>query len=305
MEELSLNDKEIISNTQKTLYTRNEDTRTFGSYPQTRVTDEELTKILSSIVGKHPTDSVDYGYYLEGEVVPYMFYIDIEYNDNKYRGVYYRKYRPSYTNKGPKTNHQEENGYPRKIIHWFKYEPITWTIKEELNGKAIIVSNNILDSQDYCHFWNNIVLNKKIISINDYEYSHIREWLNNAFYNTAFNKSERKIIQTIQVKNTLPKEDTFYDAFNHNDTKDKIYLLSKKEVTTYFKTELERQKCGTDYAKCQGLRDFGCLKNNYWLRSPNYYSSDHTHYVRYDGDIFGYEVYTTSFGVLPALKIKL
>ena len=301
MEELNEKD----SNTQKILYTRNEDTIIFGSYPQTRVTDEELTKILSSIVGKHPTTSVDYGYYLEGEVVPYMYYIDIEYNDNKYRGVYYRKYRPSYTNQGAKTNYQEENGYPRKIIHWFKFEPITWTIKEELNGKAIIVSNSILDSQDFCHFWDNIITGKKRININDYEKSHIRKWLNDNFYNTAFNELEKTIIQTSLVDNSINSVGGFMHVTICNDTKDKVYLLSKKEAMAYFKTDIEKQKAGTDYAKCQGLKVYD-KNSNWWLRSPNnYYSSD-----SFDVDSYGdfnsnNYVYYTNHGVLPALKIKL
>ncbi|MBQ7308384.1 MAG: TIR domain-containing protein, partial [Clostridia bacterium] len=76
--------KEILNISSKPLYTRNGNSITFGSYPQTKVIDKYLIKALNKITKKLPTPKnshywTDYGYYVGGDIESYMWYIDLEY----------------------------------------------------------------------------------------------------------------------------------------------------------------------------------------------------------------------------------
>ena len=58
-----------------------------------------------------------------------MWYIDLEYNGEKYRGVYFNSYRlnqTTITNVSPVSSYtyQDDAGYSLNTAYWFKYEPI-------------------------------------------------------------------------------------------------------------------------------------------------------------------------------------
>ena len=75
---------------------------------------------------------------------------------------------------------------------------------------------------------------------NNYEHSEIREYLNNAFYNTAFNDEEKSYIVTTTVDNSFESIYGSYsansgyteDTFNYEcrDTEDNVFLLSLSDV---------------------------------------------------------------------------
>ena len=176
-----------------------------------------------------------------------------------------------------------------------KKEPIIWDIIDEKDGKALIISHNLLDSIKYDDKYNN------------YEKSYIRNWLNNDFYNIAFNDSEKEIIETTNVDNSA--ESTGY-SFNKNvcnNTFDKIFLLSYKEVVTYFTIDPKnRMALTTPYTKNKSLSytsKEGYL--SWWLRSPYVGNTCISFFVSYDGDISFYNVYESKFGIRPACWIKL
>ena len=76
---------------------------TFGSYPQTKVTEASLTATLNTKAGTLPTSDnsqawTSYGYYQNGSnSEDYMWYIDVEDGGEKYRGGYFTQYRPTDT----------------------------------------------------------------------------------------------------------------------------------------------------------------------------------------------------------------
>ena len=57
----------------------------------------------------------------------------------------------------------------------------------------------------------------------------MRQWLNNDFYNTAFNESDRKLIETT----TLSNPDNPFGGKGGNNTDDKVFCLSMEEVYSY------------------------------------------------------------------------
>lgn len=286
----------------------------FGSYPQTRVTDSAITTALNDMRGTLPTSSnsydwTSYGYYISGDVTNFMWYIDLEYSGGKYRGVYFTSYRPSYPTDSSSTlnSYQDDNGYYTGTVYWFKWEPIKWRILTESDGKAMILSELMLDSQQY-HYDGSYS--------NNYANSTIRRWLNDTFYNTAFGTLQQAIIETTEVDNSAYS--TGYSSNPHacENTFDKVFLLSYREVvnssygfSTSSSSSSTRQKQGSDYCKAQGSltsTTSGYVGNGYWwLRSPYKYSITNAWYVHNDGSLRDLYVSNTDSGVVPALVINL
>lgn len=295
---------------QKLLYERiDEDTIHFGEYPQTEVTDSALKTTLNSLAGTKPTSSnaynwTSYGYYVSGSVRNYMWYIDVENGGEKYRGVYFTSYRPYYCSNSNSTSdtYQDDNGYYRSTVYWFKYEPISWTILNENNGTALILCDMIIDSQQFDYEGGSNYYN-------DYAESTVRKWLNETFYNTAFNDLQKEIILTTTVDNSVASTGDLRNPYACEDTEDKVFLLSYKEITTYLTTNASRMKKTTDYAQSQGAytsTSSSYLGNGYWwLRSPSVHYSYDVCNVDHIGSVYYSNVSTATDGVVPALQIQL
>lgn len=279
-------------------YTREGNIVYFGSYPQTKVTNTDVIDELNVLAGALPTsydfqDWTSYEYYISGNIADYMWYVDVELDGEKYRGVYFTEYRPynvSYYDSS-KYNNQYDHGYYKNITYWFKYEPISWTILDESEG--FLLCNMMIDSQQYDRY------------VNNYEYSQIRDWLNDDFYNTAFSESQMEIIKTTTVDNSASS--TSYEEnenpFACNDTQDKVFLLSRWE-SVYSLLNLDsdaKRRRPTDYARSQGI--FA----DYWsLRSPCD-DSEWNSWVVFggNGNHFQNSSVARINGIVPALCIQL
>ncbi len=300
-----------------TPYTREGNKILFGTYPQSEVTDGSLTAELTAKAGALPTSTsagrwTSYGYYVSGKISDYMWYIDVEKDGEKYRGVYFTSYRPYYcdSNYPSDDTYQDENGYNVSTVYWFKYEPISWTVLEETNGTALIFCDMIIDSQQYDY-------DESGSYSNNYANSTIRAWLNETFLQTAFGALEQAIIETTLVNNTPASTSSNMNPNACENTNDKIFLLSYKEATnsaygfsSYDDYDALRQKKMTDYAQSQGgaLSDSSSYLDNgfWWLRSPSYSGSLTMSCVAENGS-GNVVVYAncTAYGVVPALRIRL
>ena len=304
-------------------YTRNDAKIYFGTYPQTKVTDNTLISELNTLAGTKPTSTnsynwTDYNYYISSSITSFMFYQDIDYDndgDYDYRGVYFTQYRPKESSSTNYT-YQDDNGYSTNTIYWFSYDPIEWDILTESNGKALILANLILDSQAYypSDRESSFKHNGGTGYANNYELSAIRKFLNDNFYNTSFNDIQKALIEETTVDNSMftTQHNSPYAC---NNTNDKLFLLSYEDATssTYgLNSYTARQAKGTDYAKSQGL--FVSTSSSYlgnavgwWLRSPNANSGLYANYVNYKGEVYdkSYEVFYTMFGIRPACWIIL
>ena len=271
-------------------------TFTFGSYPQSKVTDTVITAELTTLAGS--TDNwTSYSYYIEMAQSDFMKYTDVTYGDEKYRGVYFSKYRPYDTESPSSTDntYQDNNGYEPNTIYWFKFEPIVWRLLDPTTG--YVVSQTILDSQafnnefyinsyefynstDYDHYCNN------------WKHSSIRKWLNDKFLNDSFTRAEQTVIE--YTTQDTPAYSTSYSKYNVDSTTDKIFLPSDSDMTNenyYFAGtpsdfDVRRRALSSDYAKIQGIRvadDYVYSGNSrYHLRNGGSYSSRGS-YVNYDG----------------------
>ena len=303
------NDITITTNT-TSIYTREGNKIYFGTYPQTKVT--ATTENGLSTIEFDSSTWTSYKYYIETEQTDFMYYKDVDIDNNgtyDYRGVYFTQYRPYFfSSSSTSDSYQDDNGYSTNTIYWFSYDPIEWDILTESSGKALIIANIILDSQDYypSSSWSKFSHNGGTGYANNYELSAIRKFLNDNFYNTVFNELQKKFIETTTVDNSDESTGQSSNFYSCNNTNDKMFLLSYKEATTYYTSDEARMAIGSDYAKCQGLSVYSSNGNSVWrLRSPSNYSTDRAYYVYYDGNIDYSGVGSTHYGVRPACWIIL
>ena len=268
----------------------------FGEYPQRYVGHETNVDFAGSTKDER-------GYYLASNNAYYA-----QITANKYRDG--RKYFTS--------GHIIVTG----VKYQFKVEPIKWRILSENNGTLFLLSENALDNPAFDK-----------LKLNDYDTSNIRTWLNNDFYNIAFNSTEKQKILTTEVDNSAKsanpygKPNEFDNGGNYGsliNTFDKVFLLSVEEATNPnygFNSEYSardftlRQKYATDYAMARGVayKDTGWtienghgLVNYWWLRSAVPASP----YVRTVSGQYG-EIresgytHNTTGGVVPAIRIQL
>ena len=295
----------------------------FGNYPQSQVTDSALIKKLDAV--KKTWKS--YGYY-SGKCTwntstnfgtmtssNYMKYADFFYNGVKYRAVVFSKYRPQQSGYIQDADYsiQDDQGYYRNMIYYFRYEPLLWRVLNPSTG--FVICEKAVDSQPfqnevyyrYDEFWANNNANK---FANDYSVSSIRKWLNHFFIDTAFTEAQKTLINesTLSNKADDPK-------FTGKNTSDKLFLLSTYDVNEKngFSCDEYGTPCesanGTAYALCQGLANGSevydvVVGSPWWLRTAGMYSG-----AAYLIDGYGYMdsdgfVDNTMIGIRPACYLK-
>ena len=285
------------------VYTREGNKIYFGSYPQSKVTDTALIATLNEKAGTLPTSSnsqawTDYNYYSEGKIKSYMWYIDIEQGGEKYRGVYFTEYRPHHLPYNT-DSYQDDNGYYTKVVYWFKYDPISWTVIDESGDTALLLCDLIIDAQEFDYKGSGNYSN-------NYAESTIRSWLNNNFYNVAFSNLQKEHILITNVDNSAKTTGYNPNSYACSNTNDKIFLLSYADMinSSYGFSNSDaasttRIKYGTDYAHSQGFSRY------WWLRSPST-SYNRAEMVYGDGRVhfINTYIYYTFCGVVPALRIN-
>lgn len=305
----------------------------FGSYPQSKVTDDSIISALNNIL----TDDmwVSYGYYIgtgteyDGNMTSsdYMKYADLKLNGEKYRAVRFSQYRPKVTSdvSSEATSAQDNNGYELNTTYFFKYEPLTWTVLDPEEG--YVMSNIAIDAQAYENFSyydpdsfdsasGPMVYNGKDCKYlaNDWSKCSLREWLNKDFFNTAFTAEEKAQIGKTYLDNTNP----FSPKYDGAGTFDKIFTISFYDAinsdygfdTNGSRSDSARIRPATDYAKCQGVdaADTTGTLPYWWLRTTGLYGA-FAFGVAPGGWIVSsgggyYNVNRTDMGVVPAFKFN-
>lgn len=118
----------------------------------------------------------------------------------------------------------------------------------------------------------------------DWEHSSLRRWLNSTFLENDFTDEEREKIQEVSVIN---EDNPVYGTDGGNDTRDRVYLLSGKEVEQY-KDILSH------------------IRMNIWLRTPG--STPDTASFMASTNIamyYGYPVSDTNFYTCPVIHVSV
>lgn len=172
-------------------------------------------------------------------------------------------------------------------------EDIEWLVLDVQDGKALVISKNIIDCKPYNTEYDFVT----------WETCSLREWLNNDFINTAFSDDEKTKIPMVTVS---VDSNSSYMVNPVTETQDKIFLLSITEAYEYFASDIARQCKPTDYARERGVVIASSSGNGWWwLRSSSSLSGADV--VLMDGGFseYGYPVESDSVGVRPAMWITI
>ena len=327
-------------------YTRDGDYIYFGHWPQTLERDENVVAKLNEMAGTPPLprDNANPYNWESHEGTTYMWQKIVIYNGTKYLGVQMNDYRAS----GIDALYDKitDNGYYKLNVYWFKYEPIKWRILTTNENSAFIMSDIALDffsmqpdrkseiRDDLLASYNNSPGVPDGIYANNWEYSFIRSWLNETFYNEVFNDLQKEIIQTTHLDNSArscnPNEYPKYYGYGENagknkyadqckDTDDKIFLLSLRDVTTtaygfnkdVLAEDPARNLQASDFAKFHGV-SMGNTQKDYvtwYTRSPSLAvgNQGYTTFVLYRDNkgVINSPNLVAEGGVVPALWITL
>lgn len=286
---------------------------TFGSYPQTQVTDSAVLTRLDAL----EKSWVSYGYYsgtgepLDGRMTAgdFMKYADLTLDGARYRAVTFSTFRPARTGgTHAEDSAQAQNGYRTNDIYYFRFDPLTWRVLDPDTG--LMLCERIIDAQPYqatvysdgSTSWQSADAS---VYSNDYAASSLRRWLNHDFLQTAFSAEERS-----QLQSTVLENDGYNSAYRSASTEDSVFLLSWSDAlnsaygfSTSTVANFGREAAGTDYARCQGLNVQTNGNAWWWLRS----AGDKSHAacsVSDDGHLYySYYVYNTDEGIRPAICV--
>lgn len=229
---------------------------------------------------------------------------------------------------------------------YFKVEPIKWkVITDSYSGKCLLLAEEILRASVPYHDTSSMMISGEAVYENNYKYSSIRAYLNGldyydrkypsntvkktdytdkGFLQTAFTAEAQNLIAVTTVDNSAASTTDSGNKLDEvteyacADTKDKIFLLSMKEATSYGFPAYNKSGAGsarirkpTDYAMANyAYQDSTDGYGGYWwLRSPNDSGSSWAYYVNYDGNTYFFNsecsVHKSNGGVVPALSISL
>ncbi|MEI6579210.1 MAG: DUF6273 domain-containing protein, partial [Eubacteriales bacterium] len=256
----------------------------FGTYPQSAVTDSNLITTLSACT-------------LSADNI-------VVYNGNQYKKILFAQYSSisgGFTDNSGYT-YQDNNGYYKNTVYWFKCEPIQWRVLSYKNGNLFVFSEKILDSKAY----------NPANSAITWEACGARSWLNNEFYNAAFSAEEKAMIKTTNVINA---NNPVSGVTGGNTTADKLFLISYTEAvnTSYgfsagIAADTARTAQGTDFSKCSGLyvnTAMPNINNSYWwLRTPGNSTSEATT-ANLNGSVLSDINNQACLGIRPVLKMNL
>ncbi len=173
-------------------------------------------------------------------------------------------------------------------------EPIVWRVLDITDGKALMISESLLDCKKYNESSENVT----------WETCTLRRWLNSEFLNRAFSAEERNKLNMAKIPNP---DSPRYGTMGGNPTEDYVFCLSIDEAKKYFDGDEGRKAKPTAYA-----RKNGCYVNSdigtgwWWLRSPGSGSSNAAN-VLTSGNIYGHGRHVLSIAhcVRPVILVQL
>ena len=138
-------------------------------------------------------------------------------------------------------------------------ETIEWTVLDIKNNKMLVISTQILDVVPFSSTNGDI----------SWHNSYIRDWINESFYDVAFNDIDKQMILSTYLNNSWDN-----DLYGKNDeipSKDYVFLLSLDEVE-YYRHSVKCEDSWvvskpTEIAIKKGIKVDEKLASIWWLRS--------------------------------------
>lgn len=172
-------------------------------------------------------------------------------------------------------------------------EEIEWLALDVQNDKTLLISRYALDSVVYHNQFADVT----------WQNCDLRSWLNEDFLVAAFSNGEQAAIVMTDVDNSVNQGNRDWNMNGGNNTKDKIFLLSCKEVEHYFPSETSRVCKPTAYGLARGIYTDGdlCL---WLLRSPGMDQYKIAN-VNTNGTFWDTSVNFAQYAIRPALWVNL
>lgn len=125
--------------------------------------------------------------------------------------------------------------------------PIEWKILKKEKDRILMISKYALDVKPYNTTAANVT----------WEDCSLRKWLNGTFLESAFSQDEQDMIKLTSIESS----------------QDKVFLLSRTEAQSYFKTDEERKTKNTEYTVEKCGDEYYAKYCFWWLRSQTDESS--------------------------------
>ena len=214
----------------------------------------------------------------------------------------------------------------------YDFTPIEWRILARSDNEILVISEKLIDSLPYNED------GKEVHWVD----SDIRKWLNNDFYNSAFNVYEKSAIKKscctgngAYVVVDYEKNEYDYKEVGCGDTEDHVFLLNVQETRMYFIDESnigllfneKRVAQQTEYAAKKDLallngetankkksskqKSFVGRDSEWWLRNRGLGGMSFAAYVDSTGSVRSHGAKThgslggITHGIRPAVRIKL
>ena len=227
----------------------------YGEYPQTKVSDESIIAAL--------TGGIAQGTIVADENTGWY-----SYKGQRYASLVARPHTAEGSTKTFADGSEMNNGE----TYFFKVEPIKWKIISTDGTKNLVTTDLLLDVKEFHASVADRTIDGQTVGANNWEYSDLRTWLNSDFIDLAFDGSDEDYVLTSTVENgaEVSREgDRFTDC---NDTEDKVFLLSYKDVIgTGFDTDDGVSETRTvkvsDYARAKGAYMPNGEGGYWWLRN--------------------------------------
>ena len=144
-----------------------------------------------------------------------------------------------------------------------KAEPLEWIILEKTEKEILLLCKYSIETKGFVFDFNNESYEYRNCL---WEYSDLRHWLNEKFYQEAFDEYEKDVILTTEIK-TMCNDTESLDVFEN-----KVFLLSEEQVHLYLTTPELRKGIRTINAANASdvlLSDRGKQENIPWWILPH------------------------------------
>lgn len=147
--------------------------------------------------------------------------------------------------------------------------PIEWRVLHNSGSELFVLSEDILECKRY-HGKSADIKWRDCVDITWHD-CDLREWLNDEFYNSAFNAAEKELIKTTRCSD---------NGEGTPDTEDNVFLLSVDEIKAFSEIHGKelRRAVGTEFAK---------MKKHDGCSLYVYDKTDKDNYIIKDGEEVG------------------
>lgn len=128
-------------------------------------------------------------------------------------------------------------------------EPLEWLVLDESEQEMLLLCKYCIETKGFVFDFNDDQYEyRKSL----WEFSDLRQWLNNEFYSVAFDEGQKEMVLTTEIKtldHMVSCADTADTVENSSDIcENKVFLLSKEQADQYLTTQKLRKGIRTVHA---------------------------------------------------------